>query len=255
MLVIVTQWLCFLSHTRPPKQCVRFPSDDDSKYASNPPFSIPVGRTNGKGRKTERDGVKESARFAVEVWTRWRKKLVVAKQARAFSPSRSLIAWIVLTMPPLQFPPLPPRCITLGIYSSICRHLAKYRLGGWSFLGTTGPTSAVEWIWPGTIGETERARGWEIGALNGGGKGITAHISIGPWDNGASIEPASSDRPWRAAQETRPSHPLRLARIYASDAPNSVLRFAQARHHLRERFQLTMTDWKKESVTSQIELQ
>lgn len=24
--------------------------------------------------------------------------------------------------------------ITLGIYSSICRHLAKYRLGGWSFL-------------------------------------------------------------------------------------------------------------------------
>lgn len=193
-------------------------------------------------------------RFAVEEWTRWRKKLVVAKQARAFSPSRSLIAWIVLTMPPLQFPPLSPRCITLGIYSSICRHLAKYRLGGWSFLGTTGPTSTVEWSltrddrWD-RVREGKRsehrmgeARGLQLIYLSG-------HETMGP-----SIEPASSDRPWRAAQETRPSHPpLRLARAYlrigcAEFSSSFCTCPTPPTRTVRERFQPADDDWLKKAV-------
>lgn len=178
---------------------------------------------------------------------------MVAKQARAFSPSRSLIAWIVLTIPPLQFPPLPPRCITLGIYSSICRHLAKYRLGGWSFLETTGPTSAVEWIWPGTISETERARGrgtewWRQGdyssyiyrAMRQWGPRSSRHLLIG--------------REERRRKRARPTYRFdSRERIYASDAPNSALRFAYVRHHLHvlcaSAFsRLTMTDWKNGSI-------
>lgn len=59
---------------------------------------------------------------------------------------------------------LVPRCITLGIYSSICRHLAKYRLGGWSFLRDhEGPQG---------VGPTQDDR-WEF----------TSYI-YHPWDNG-----------------------------------------------------------------------
>ena len=58
---------------------------------------------------------------------------VSLSRARALSLSLSLSLSLCL-FPSLSLSLSLLRRITQGIYSSICRHLAKYRLGGWSFL-------------------------------------------------------------------------------------------------------------------------
>jgi len=77
--------------------------------------------------------------------------------------------------------PCTSRCITLGIYSSICRHLAKYRLAGWSFPWDHGTHERRSEPDPGTIGERQSAReGGEGGSWHRAGAGILPRISIGP---------------------------------------------------------------------------
>lgn len=109
--VIITWW-CFLSPIshKTTQTAILLPVwQHDCNYTSNPPFSHSHRWSHWKGAR-EGERKRGRARFVIEEWTRWRKKLVVAKQARAFSPSRSLIAWMVLTMPvchPCSFPLAP----------------------------------------------------------------------------------------------------------------------------------------------------
>lgn len=110
-----------------------------------------------------------SGAFAVkEERARCRKKLVVAacrprdQAVKVLITSRRMVS-MMLGAHAVHPPPQPNRtplcCITLGIYSSICRHLAKYRLGGWSLPGPRGPWEEKERSWPTIDREWE---GWEV---------------------------------------------------------------------------------------------
>lgn len=110
-----------------------------------------------------------SGAFAVkEERARCRKKLVVAacrprdQAVKVLITSRRMVS-MMLGAHAVHPPPQPNRtplcCITLGIYSSICRHLAKYRLGGWSLPGPRGPREEKERSWPTIDREWE---GWEV---------------------------------------------------------------------------------------------
>lgn len=79
-------------------------------------------------------------------------------------------AWAHAVHPPPWPNRTPLCCITLGIYSSICRHLAKYRLGGWSFPGPTRG-KGVE-----LAHDRQRMRGWEV--VKWGKKEFTSYISM-----------------------------------------------------------------------------
>lgn len=109
-----------------------------------------------------------SGAFAVKERARCRKKLVVAacrprdQAVKVLITSRRMVS-MMLGAHAVHPPPQPNRtplcCITLGIYSSICRHLAKYRLGGWSLPGPRGPREEKERSWPTIDREWE---GWEV---------------------------------------------------------------------------------------------
>lgn len=104
-----------------------------------------VSVLKGRSNRIENPVKRTSGAFAVKERARCRKKLVVAacrpdQAVKVLITSRRMVS--MMLGPTLYTPhPKPNRaplcCITLGIYSSICRHLAKYRLGGWSFLGPT----------------------------------------------------------------------------------------------------------------------
>lgn len=93
-MVIVAQgdYTSYLARRETTQTVRSFPIRRQQVRLESSLFPFPVGSISGKGRKTETEEDREGARLAVKEWARWRKKLVVAKEARAFSPSRSLIA-------------------------------------------------------------------------------------------------------------------------------------------------------------------